>query len=233
MTMDPKTRVLSRGSEEIEDEEEAAKRRFQEGVQNYAQIKYDLIRTNLTQGGFIVLYLAATSGLETAGSTTAGVAGAILYQYLLQQYTDQLGKEGSWAPPTKEAREKALRKKSPFGADPGAIMASFPSRVGDVYRQALLQKRLLVPVALGVSASAINHMNLDFEVSYGFMLLGFLTYKASALTWLWQNDIKVWLVDGIVQADPQVAPGVERRPVLAKIPNADEVLAAANSKTNK
>lgn len=232
MTMEPKTRVLSRASEDVEDPLEGAQRRFQEGMDNYAQIKYDLIRTNMTQGGFIVVYLAATSGLETAASTTAGVAGALLYQYLLQQYTDQLGEEGSWAPPTKEAREKALRKNSSFGADPGAIMASFPSRVADVYRQALLQKRLLVPIALGASAAAINHLNLDFEVSYGFMLLGFLTYKASALTWLWKNDIKVWLVDSIVEADPQVAPGIERRPVLAKIPDADEVLAAADIKKN-
>lgn len=199
-------------------------------MERYSQIKYDLLRTNLTQGGLLVLYLAATLGLETAASATAGVGGALLYQYLLQQYTDELGKEGSWAPPTKEAREKALRKNSSFGADPGAIMASFPSRVGDVYRQALVQKRLLVPVALGAAASAVNHTGLDFEVSYGFMLVGFLTYKAAALTWFWKNDVKVWLVDSIAQ-DPQVAE-FERRPVLAKIPDAEEVLASVDRKSS-
>jgi len=230
MILDPKTMKLIPSDEIFEDEKVTAERRFQQGMEEYAQIKYDLLRTNATQGGLLVLYLAAAVGAEEAVSCGAGVAGALAYQYLLQQYCDQLGKAGSWAPPTKEAREMALRKGSTYGADPGAIMASFPSRVSDVYRQAVLQKRLLVPVGLGITATAINHLDIGFQVSYGCLLIGFVTYKASTLTWLWKNDIKPSIVDSILESDPKVAPGAEKRPVLVKIPNADEVLAALNKK---
>jgi len=46
------------------------------------------------------------------------------------RYVDELGGEGGWVPLTKEQRERALR------ADPNplGIMASIPSRIGDIYR---------------------------------------------------------------------------------------------------
>ena len=39
----------------------------------------------------------------------------------------------------------------------------------------------------------------------GFALVGFLTYKTSALTWLWDNDLKPDLIDSITGKKEQEA----------------------------
>ena len=59
----------------------------------------------------------------------------------------------------------------------------------------------------------------------GFALVGFLTYKTSALTWLWENDLKPDLIDSITGKKEQEAQ-LARRPTLEKVPDAEEVLAA-------
>jgi hypothetical protein len=46
---------------------------------------------------------------------------------------------------------------------------------------------------------------MGFEMDqYGCLLIGFVTYKASTLTWLWKNDIKPSIVDSILESDPKV-----------------------------
>ena len=69
-------------------------------------------------------------------------------------------------------------------------------KVGAVYSQALLQKRLLVPVAAAAACSAFNAAEFPFDVNYGPVLLGFLTYKAAVLQKLYQ-DLKPDIVAAI------------------------------------
>ena len=66
----------------------------------------------------------------------------------------------------------------------------------------------------------------------GFVLVGFLTYKTATLSWLWDNDLKPDLIDSITgqkEAEAQFA----RRPVLAKIPDTEDVLAAKGKSMDK
>ena len=55
--------------------------------------------------------------------------------------------------------------------------------------QALLQKRLLVPCAVAIFASAFNALDLPFDFNYGPVLLGFVTYKAAVLSIVYE-DVK-------------------------------------------
>ena len=56
------------------------------------------------------------------------------------------------------------------------LVEPFPAgafgKVGAVYSRALLQKRLLVPVAMAATTSAWNFFDLPFDFQYGPMLLG-------------------------------------------------------------
>ena len=65
-----------------------------------------------------------------------------------------------------------------------------------MYSQALLQKRLLVPVLFTAAAAAFNAADFPFDVNYGPALLGFLTYKAAVLTKLYE-DLKPDIVSAI------------------------------------
>ena len=47
-----------------------------------------------------------------------------------------------------------------------------------VYGQALLQKRLLVPVVIAAGTATFNAVDAPFDFNYGPVLLGFLSYKA-------------------------------------------------------
>ena len=55
--------------------------------------------------------------------------------------------------------------------------------------RALLQKRLLVPCAVAVFASAFNALDFPFDFNYGPVLLGFVTYKAAVLSIMYE-DVK-------------------------------------------
>jgi hypothetical protein len=108
-------------------------------------------------------------------SGAAGTVAAVVYLTLLSQYVDALGGERSWVPLTKEQREQR-RRESP---NPLGMMASVPSRIGDIYRQALLQPRLLVVPAVAVGGWALNHAALPVHFDYGFALVRAHTEKVS------------------------------------------------------
>lgn len=68
--------------------------------------------------------------------------------------------------------------------------------MGQVYSQALLQKRLLVPVVIAAATSSFNTLDAPFDFNYGPVLLGFLSYKAAVLTKLY-DDLKPDIVKAI------------------------------------
>jgi hypothetical protein len=84
--------------------------------------------------------------------------------------------------------------------DVGAMLGGAFGKVGAVYSQALLQKRLLVPVFLVVFATTFNKLDAPFDFNYGPVLLGFLTYKAAVLTKVYE-DLKPALISALKGED--------------------------------
>ena len=62
--------------------------------------------------------------------------------------------------------------------------------------------------------------------------LGFLSYKTATLTWLWNNDLKGRLVNSISMgaAEEAAAERFAQRPVLGKLPTAEDILAKAEKR---
>lgn len=189
--------------------------KLKEGLLQYEGIKEELVQTTMTQGGLVSLYLALVVNFDAGLSGFVGAAGAVAYVSLLSNYVDKLGKDGSWAPQTKQTRERELRK----NPSPTAILQTIPNRIGDIYRQALLQQRLLVLPTLAASEWAFNQADLPVHFQLGYTFVGFLAYKTATLSWLWNHDLKPDIINGITGIEPE-----NKRPVLAKIPDAEEIL---------
>lgn len=86
------------------------------------------------------------------------------------------------------------------------------SSLGDtVTRNALAHPQLLVPVALAAGCSAWNDADVGPDVSYVYLLLGFLSYKVAALDQAYRALKSVTLY-----ATPT------ERPTLAELPDIDD-----------
>ena len=133
---------------------------------------------------------AASTG---KGHAAVGGGASLLYLKLLCDYVDGLSAETTADPDGNMYTRNLVYEPvtDVFGMLGGAF-----GKVGAVYSQALLQKRLLVPVAAAAACSAFNAAEFPFDVNYGPVLLGFLTYKAAVLQKLYQ-DLKPDIVAAI------------------------------------
>ena len=97
----------------------------------------------------------------------------------------------------------------------GALAVNAVKRIGDVYWNALARPQLLVPVALAVGSTAWNDAHQAAEdVSYVYLLLGFLSYKVAALDQAYR---------ALKQVTLYAAP-VSERPILADLPDIEDPL---------
>ena len=103
---------------------------------------------------------------------------------MLQRYVDDLEPKEGWEDELYTRNLVYEPVTDVFGMIGGAF-----GKVGQVYSQALLQKRLLVPCAVAVFASAFNALDFPFDFNYGPVLLGFVTYKAAVLSIMYE-DVK-------------------------------------------
>eukprot|EP00854_Cymbomonas_tetramitiformis_P006221 gene6221-7454_t len=117
------------------------------------------------------------------------------------------------------AKEKARKEAAEKAAITGGLewmnTLSFGGVI-DIYRQALLQKRLAVPVVGAVLASAINTSPVPIHLELTYALLGFLIYKPAVLTWVYNNDVKPRIIGGLSEDKEKDA-----RPVIKNINDDD------------
>ena len=156
----------------------------------YAELKSWLLRTTGLYGLGLTAYSTLGYGLANGLSAALGTAGSLVYLVMLGQYVDEL--KGS------ELDEEAYTRNLVYEpvTDVFSMLGGAFGKVGQVYSQALLQKRLLVPVVIAASSSAFNALDAPFDFNYGPMLLGFLTYKAAVLTKLYE-DLKPDIIKAI------------------------------------
>lgn len=190
-----------------------------EGIDFYDNVKKDWTKLAMTQGGLLSFYIALVVNVEAGISTAYGVAGSLMYIKLLQDYVDQLGSENSWAPLSKLAKEKARQKAVEKATETGGLewmnTLSFGGVI-DIYRQALLQKRLAVPVVGAALASVINTSPVPVNLELTYALLGFLIYKPAVLTWVYNNDVKPRIIRGFSEGEKE-----DNRPVIKDINDED------------
>ena len=175
------------------------------GLQSYSRLKLDLLRNTALFGtGLSVYLLLAQNDLAVAGSALAGTGGSVAYVALLCRHVDALGPGVRSLPPVKG-----------LATNLGAVAVNAVKRIGDVYWNALARPQLLVPVALAVASTAWNDAHdAAADVSYVYLLLGFLSYKVAALDQTYRALKEVTLY---------AAPVVER-PTLADLPDIEDPL---------
>ena len=151
-------------------------------AKEYADLKAKLFKTTAAYGAGLTAYSTLGYGLANGFSAALGSGAGLVYLYLLGKYVDELEpKEGEFD--DLYTRNLVYEPVTDvFGMWGGAF-----GKVGQVYSQALLQKRLLVPVIVAAGASAFNALDFPFDFNYGPVLLGFLTYKAAVLTKLYED----------------------------------------------
>ena len=153
-------------------------------AEEYAKLKQDLLKTTALYGTALTGYCTLGYGLANGFSAALGVAGSVAYLLMLQSYVDELEAKEGWEDELYTRNLVYEPVTDVFGMMSGAF-----GKVGQVYSQALLQKRLVVPVCVVVFASGFNRLDLPFDFNYGPVLLGFVTYKAAVLSILYK-DIK-------------------------------------------
>lgn len=153
-------------------------------AEEYALLKQDLLKTTALYGTALTGYCTLGYGLANGFSAALGVAGSVAYLLMLQSYVDELEAKEGWEDELYTRNLVYEPVTDVFGMMSGAF-----GKVGQVYSQALLQKRLVVPVCVVVFASGFNRLDLPFDFNYGPVLLGFVTYKAAVLSILYK-DIK-------------------------------------------
>jgi len=147
-------------------------------------LKQDLLKTTALYGTALTGYCTLGYGLANGFSAALGVAGSVAYLLMLQSYVDELEAKEGWEDELYTRNLVYEPVTDVFGMMSGAF-----GKVGQVYSQALLQKRLVVPVCVVIFASGFNRLDLPFDFNYGPVLLGFVTYKAAVLSILYK-DIK-------------------------------------------
>ena len=175
------------------------------GLQDYSRLKGDLLRNTAAFGtGLSVYLLLAQHDVAVAGSALAGTGGSVAYVSLLCGHVDSLGPGVRSLPPVKG-----------LATNLGALAVNAVKRIGDVYWNALARPQLLVPVALAVGSTAWNDAHQAAEdVSYVYLLLGFLSYKVAALDQAYR---------ALKQVTLYAAP-VSERPILADLPDIEDPL---------
>lgn len=208
MLLDPRTGELRRASaaEVAEAESRRARRRNGgapapggggsdggEAAEFYAALKRELVKNAALCGGSLALYLRLSGQEDAAVSELVGCAAGLAYLALLMRYVDKLSQEDVGS--------------AQYDGNVSDLLRLALGSVFDTYRQALGHPRLLVPVGVAAACSWWNHAHPfdkpDFQ--FGFLLIGFLTYKASVLYWSYENDLKPALIDAFVGPDPNAA----------------------------
>ena len=150
----------------------------------YAELKQKLLKTTALYGAGLTAYCTLGYGLANGLSAALGTTGGVAYLLMLQRYVDDLEAKEGWEDELYTRNLVYEPVTDVFGMVGGAF-----GKVGQVYSQALLQKRLLVPCAVAIFASAFNALDLPFDFNYGPVLLGFMTYKAAVLSIVYE-DVK-------------------------------------------
>ena len=150
----------------------------------YAELKQTLLKTTALYGAGLTAYCTLGYGLANGLSAALGTTGGVAYLLMLQRYVDDLEAKEGWEDELYTRNLVYEPVTDVFGMVGGAF-----GKVGQVYSQALLQKRLLVPCAVAIFASAFNALDLPFDFNYGPVLLGFVTYKAAVLSIVYE-DVK-------------------------------------------
>jgi len=152
--------------------------------EEYKALKLDLTSTCAKHGAGLTAYVLLGYGVAPGLSSALGVAGGLAYLKLLQQYCDEIADGRGRGDVSDEEYTRNLVYEPV--TDVGAMLGGAFGKVGGVYSRALLQKRLLVPVAVVVFTSGWNHLDLPFDFSYGATFCGFLCYKTAVLQKTWQ-----------------------------------------------
>jgi hypothetical protein len=153
-----------------------------ESDEEYEKLKTELKTLTLKYGAGLSLYCLLGYGIASSLSSLVGVVGSYLYLQFLSEYVDTVNEERDGYKEEDYTRNLVYEpvtdvKKLVFGPE------SVLGKIATIYSRALFQKRLIVPVAVVASESLWNHFpGHPFDFNYGVTLIGFLTYKASALT---------------------------------------------------
>ena len=153
-----------------------------ESDKEYELLKTELKTLTLKYGAGLTLYCLLGYGIASSFSSTIGVIGSYVYLQFLSEYVDTVNEERDGYKEEDYTRNLVYEpvtdvKKLVFGPE------SVLGKIATIYSRALFQKRLIVPVVVVASESLWNHIpGHPFDFNYGVTLLGFLTYKASALT---------------------------------------------------
>ena len=168
-------------------------------AKEYADLKATLFKTTAAYGAGLTAYSTLGYGLANGFSAALGSGAGLVYLYLLGKYVDEL------EPNDGEFDDLYTRNLvyEPVNDVFGMLGGAF-GKVGQVYSQALLQKRLLVPVVVAAGTSAFNALDFPVDFNYGPVLLGFLTYKAAVLTKLYE-DLKPDIISAITGAGGEEA----------------------------
>ena len=153
-----------------------------ESDKEYELLKTELKTLTLKYGAGLTLYCLLGYGIASSFSSAIGVIGSYVYLQFLSEYVDTVNEERDGYKEEDYTRNLVYEpvtdvKKLVFGPE------SVLGKIATIYSRALFQKRLIVPVVVVASESLWNHIpGHPFDFNYGVTLIGFLTYKASALT---------------------------------------------------
>ena len=150
--------------------------------EEYLKLKDDLKQLTIKFGAALTAYSLLGYGVANAISAMYGSVGSVLYLQFLSEYVDTMNEQRDGYKEDEYTRNLVYEPVT----DVGELVFGKGSVIGkivQIYKRALFQKRLAVPCALVITESLWNHIPMHpFDLNYGVTLLGFLTYKASALT---------------------------------------------------
>ena len=152
--------------------------------EEYARLKSELTATTVTHASALSAYCLLGYGVAPGLSAALGGVGAVGYLTLLQRYVDNVSERKADGNISEMDYTRNLVYEPV--TDVGAMLDGAFEKVSGVYSRALLQKRLLVPVALVAVTSTWNHLDLPFDFSYGATFCGFLCYKTAVLSKTWE-----------------------------------------------
>jgi hypothetical protein len=177
------------------DNDEASSLKLEEGLQEYAALKQQLLRDTTIAGVCLSVYFLLVWTKSAALGAALGGTGSYFYLKMMQEEVDRLSLD--YVPivtlPMERIRKKLPPEKtfSQVEREPNAYVKA-KMQVQGPLKQAI-KPRMLIPVALGATAGGI-HLLFDEDVlPYSAILLGFFSYKLSLVVQIW-NQLKVLLV---------------------------------------